>query len=60
MIIYCPRCGIKVMSWDEKTTINLIAKCKKCERVVEYDVKEDKVEILGKPIRSQSSGLRFY
>lgn len=58
--IYCPKCGRKVATWDGRSTINISVKCKKCNKLVVYDVENEKVEIKEIPQRATSSGKRFY
>ena len=58
--IYCPRCGRKVTTWDGRSTMNISAKCKKCNKLVVYDVENEKTEIKAIPQRVTSSGTRFY
>ena len=43
--IFCPRCHRAVAIYDGKQTINLIAKCKKCKKLVVYHVDTEKTEI---------------
>lgn len=58
-IIYCPRCGRKVATWDGRTSINLIVNCKKCKKRVVYHVSTGETEIKNIPPRKCSSGLTF-
>ena len=58
--IYCPKCGRKVATWDGRSTINISAKCKKCNKLVVYNVENEKTEIKAIPPRTTSSGMRFY
>ena len=58
--IYCPRCGRKVCIWDGRSTMNISVKCKKCNKLVVYDVENEKVEIKNIPQRTTSSGMIFY
>lgn len=58
--IYCPRCGRKVTTWDGRSTNNISVKCKKCNKLVIYDVENEKSEIKAIPQRLTSSGMRFY
>ena len=58
--IYCPKCGRKVATWDGRSTINISVKCKKCNKLVVYDVYSEKSEIKDIPQRETSSGMRFY
>lgn len=58
--IYCPKCGRKVATWDGRSTNNISVKCKKCNKLVVYDVENEKTEIKEIPKRTASSGMRFY
>ena len=58
--IYCPKCGRKVATWDGRSTINILVKCKKCNKLIVYDVENEKVKIKEIPQRTTSSGMRFY
>ena len=43
--IYCPKCGRKVATWDGRSTNNISVKCKKCNKLVVYDIENEKVKI---------------
>lgn len=58
--IYCPECGRKVATWDGCSANNISVKCKKCNKLVVYDVENEKAEIKKIPQRTTSSGMRFY
>ena len=58
--IFCPRCHRAVAIYDGKQTINPIAKCKKCKKLVVYEIDSEETIIKDLPERSQSSGMRFY
>ena len=58
--IYCPKCGRKVATWDGRSTINISVKCNKCNKLVVYDIENEKVKIKEIPQRTTSSGMRFY
>lgn len=58
--IYCPNCGHKVGTYDGRSTINVLAKCKKCKKLVVYNIENEKTEIKEIPQRETSSGMRFY
>ena len=58
--IYCPICGRKVAAWDGRSTNNISVKCKKCNKLVVYDVENEKAEAKEIPQRTTSSGMRFY
>lgn len=59
-IVYCPKCKRKVATWDGKTTINIIVKCQKCNKLVVYDIDNKLTRIKDVPIRATSSGKTFY
>ena len=59
-IINCPRCGLKVATWDEKSTSNIVANCKKCRKRIVYYIDRDCIEIKNIPQRNTSSGMTFY
>ena len=54
--IYCPRCGRKVATWDGRSSMPVIGKCKK--RVVYY-VDNGETEIKDIPQRNCSSGVTY-
>lgn len=58
--IYCPKCGRKVATWDGRSTINISVKCKKCKKLIVYNVENEKSKIKAIPQRTTSSGMRFY
>lgn len=58
--IFCPSCHRAVAIYDGKQTINPIAKCKKCKKLVVYEIDSEETIIKDLPERSQSSGMRFY
>ena len=58
--IYCPKCGRKVATWDGRSTINISVRCKKCDKLVVYDVENEKTIIKEIPKRTTSSGMIFY
>ena len=58
--IYCPNCGRKVGTYDGRSTNNISVKCKKCNKLVVYDIENEKTEIKEIPQRETSSGMRFY
>ena len=57
--IFCPRCHRAVAIYDGKQTINPIAKCKKCKKLVVYHVDTGKTELKKLPQRNTSSGMSF-
>lgn len=58
--ILCPKCGRKVGTHDGESTMIKTVLCKKDKLLVVYDPIKDKAVIGNKPIRSSSSGKRFY
>ncbi len=58
--IYCPACGRKVAEYDGKSTIDIKVKCRKCNKLVVYDVASDETFQTKVPQRKTGSGLRFY
>lgn len=60
MPIYCPQCGRKVIVYDGRASINPVAKCKKCKKMVVYDLERQKTILRDVPKRDQASGMRFY
>lgn len=57
--IYCPRCGHKATIYDGRSSINPIAKCRKCKKLVIYDIAKDEAKLKDVPQRDCSSGMRF-
>lgn len=57
--IYCPKCGRKVMTYDERHHMNVSVKCTNCNKKVTYYPADDMVEINDLPPRASSSGVRF-
>lgn len=58
-IIYCPKCGRKVGTYDGKSSINLITRCKKCQVQVIYDITTGETKTKSLPKRQTSSGMTF-
>ena len=58
--IYCPKCGRKVGIYDGKSTVHKIAKCKKCDKLVVYNVDTGKTKVTKVPERNCSSGMIKY
>lgn len=50
--IYCPRCGRKVATWDGRSSMPVIGRCKKCNKRVVYYVDNDETEIKDIPERN--------
>lgn len=57
--IYCPKCGRKVGTWDGRSTINVIFRCRKCNKRIVYHVDTGEVERKDIPKRNCSSGKTF-
>lgn len=58
--IYCPKCGRKVGTYDGKSTIHKLLKCKKCNELVVYNVETGKTKLKKIPERNCSSGMIKY
>ena len=58
--IFCPECKNKVATYDGKSSINVLVKCKKCKKLVVYEVETGNVKTTDVPLRQSSSGIRFY
>lgn len=59
-IIYCPQCGRKVATYDGRSTINIVANCRKCKKRVVYHVYSGETTIKDIPQRTTSSGMTFF
>lgn len=59
-IIYCPRCNRKVTSYDGRSKINPLGRCKKCNKQIIYDIQTSEIKLMDIPPRTTSSGLTFY
>ena len=57
--IYCPSCGRKVGTYDGRSTINHITRCRKCNKRVVYHIDTGETEIKPLPKRTCSSGMTF-
>ena len=58
--IHCPKCNKKVAMYDGRRTTTQLAKCKKCDRLVVYDVDTDTTKTAKIPERGCSSGMIKY
>lgn len=58
--IYCPVCGRRVAEYDGRSSIPVIANCKKCRLRVVYDVETEETIAKKIPARPTSSGMTFY
>lgn len=59
-IVYCPRCKRRVASWDGKSTSNVVANCRKCNKRIVFHTDALEVEVKEIPERHCSSGVTFY
>lgn len=57
--IFCPSCGRKAGTWDGRSTIDKIVKCKKCRKLVIYRTETGITENRTIPKRNCSSGTTF-
>lgn len=58
--IYCPWCKRKVTHYDGKQTINPRGKCRKCGKLVIYDIEKDETIVKKIPKRDQGSGMMIW
>lgn len=58
--IICPKCLGKVGTYDGRSKINKIVKCKKCNKLVVYDTESGKYKLRPVPERTSGSGMIFY
>lgn len=58
--IYCPRCHRTVCHYDGRQEINPRAKCRKCGKLIIYNIKKDEVIVKQVPERDQGSGMVIY
>lgn len=56
--IFCPGCGRVI--FETRNYAYLERKCSKCKKLVVYDADMDRVVMKPVPIRSTSSGCRFW
>lgn len=56
----CPKCGIKVMTYDDRGSMKLKSKCSHCNMLVTYNPNTRETNIGLLPDRDSSSGKRFY
>lgn len=57
--IFCPSCGGKVGTYDGRSTINFIARCRKCNKNVVYNVDTGEIKLKPFSLRACGSGLTF-
>lgn len=58
-IIYCPKCKRRVAEYDGKATVNIITKCRNCNKRIVYHIDTGETEIKEVPPRTTSSGMEF-
>lgn len=57
--IFCPQCNSHVGTWDGRSTMGKIVKCRKCGKLVIYRTETGKTENGPIPKRNCSSGTTF-
>ena len=57
--IYCPKCGRKCGTYDGRSTIDKVCRCKKCNKRIVYHVDTGEVERKNIHERNCSSGMIF-
>lgn len=57
--VYCPQCHRRVGTYDGRSSINLVCKCKKCNKKVVYHIDTGETELKPLPRRTTSSGMTF-
>lgn len=45
--IYCPKCGRKVATYDGRSQIDIVVKCRKCNKKIVYRVATGDIEVMG-------------
>lgn len=58
--IYCPRCGRIACHYNDEKITNPMGVCKKCNKLIIYDICSEEVLVKPVPKRTQGSGMRFY
>lgn len=58
--IVCPICKEKIGIYDGLSTINPVAKCRNCNKLVVYDIEDGRCRLERVPERMSGSGMRFY
>ena len=58
--IYCPQCKRKCGRPDGKSQINKEMRCRKCNKLIVYDIATDTVSVKKIPERICGSGVRFW
>lgn len=59
-IIYCPKCGRKVATWDGRSKINIVVNCRNCYKRIVYNVDSGETAIKNIDKRNTSSGMTIY
>lgn len=59
-IITCPLCCRKVGTHDGRGTITVSYKCKKCNKIIQYNPLTNESSKKNIPQREYSSGIRFW
>ena len=57
--IYCPKCKRKVGTYDGRSTINKLCKCKHCNIGITYDINTLETRVRKLSERKTSSGVTF-
>lgn len=57
--IYCPKCGRKVGTYDGRSTINKVCRCRKCDKRIVYHADTGETERKEIPPRETGSGMTF-
>lgn len=57
--ILCPQCGRKVGTYDGRSKMDYITRCKKCKKRVVYHVATGETKLSDIPKRTTSSGMIF-
>lgn len=58
--IFCPKCHRKVGTYDGRSTIDFMARCKTCNKQVVYHIKTKEIEIKPLPLRNRNNGRASY
>lgn len=56
-IIYCPKCGRRVATWDGRSKINIVVNCRNCYKRIVYNVDSGETKIKDIDKRNTSSGM---
>lgn len=58
--VYCPKCGRKVGTYDGRASVNFFSSCRKCRKMVIYNIFTKETTVKQIPPRNCSSGKAFY